>query len=165
MQRSDEDPTIFEVTYRGAHTCSLTNQTVPNPASPENKKRKPNQNDNKSKFGQEPQEMLWNLKRGMRVDTECLDTSTYAFSFPPASFEYMESHNPSFSSSTLDNTSVLGSLSPTFMTPPTPELNYFSVSCQINNFSSAEISANSSPILDSNFSLDSNFLFDLPGFF
>ena len=23
VQRSDEDPTVFEVTYRGRHTCAL----------------------------------------------------------------------------------------------------------------------------------------------
>ncbi|KAE8662059.1 hypothetical protein F3Y22_tig00113721pilonHSYRG00180 [Hibiscus syriacus] len=36
VQRSEEDLTIFEVTYRGAHTCAHGNQAVPPPASPEN---------------------------------------------------------------------------------------------------------------------------------
>ncbi|KAB2000865.1 hypothetical protein E1A91_D12G267100v1 [Gossypium mustelinum] len=40
VQRSDEDPTIFEITYRGTHTCVHGNQPVPPPASPEKQEYK-----------------------------------------------------------------------------------------------------------------------------
>ncbi|KAK8266779.1 hypothetical protein V6Z12_D12G269100 [Gossypium hirsutum] len=40
VQKSDEDPTIFEITYRGTHTCVHGNQPVPPPASPEKQEYK-----------------------------------------------------------------------------------------------------------------------------
>ncbi|XP_022769623.1 uncharacterized protein LOC111313193 isoform X4 [Durio zibethinus] len=36
VQRSDDDPTIFEITYHGRHTCTLASHVVPSPGPLEN---------------------------------------------------------------------------------------------------------------------------------
>ncbi|WRX19317.1 WRKY domain - like 10 [Theobroma cacao] len=125
-----------------------------------------------------------------RVNTEGLDNKGVApsFSFPPSSFGCLTSENHTSSpSGVLDNNNILGSFSSPFMSPATPELNYFSVShSQMNNLGgildarhaesvlteliSANTSATNSPIMDLDFSLDHveldpNFPFDTPGFF
>ncbi|EEF51328.1 probable WRKY transcription factor 41 [Ricinus communis] len=170
VQRSDEDPTIFEVTYRGIHTCSHGQQSVPTPASPEKQEQKQNNSNNRNQ--QQPQETLFNFQKNLRVNTEDLDNknSAFPFSFPPT-YESMGA----------------ASSSPSFMSPATPEPNYYSISpFQMNNFSglqnlhhsesdfteiiSTNTSATNSPIVEPNFSLqpfelDPNFPFDTPGFF
>ncbi|KAE8708288.1 WRKY family transcription factor [Hibiscus syriacus] len=189
VQRSDEDPTIFEVTYRGAHTCSHGNQMVPPPASPNKQEHKSinlNYNDT-----QQLQSLL-SLRNGLRVDTEGLDNKemalAHSFSFPSTSFGLLKSENYSFSSSgVLDNNNILSSFPSPFMSPATSELNYFSASqSQTNNFGvtldtrnsesdlkgliSANTSTTNSPIMDLDFSLDQveldpNFPFDALRFF
>ncbi|XP_039052111.1 probable WRKY transcription factor 53 [Hibiscus syriacus] len=187
VQRSDEDPTIFEVTYRGAHTCAHGNQMVPPPASPNKQEHKStNLNNNNQQL-----QSLLSLRNGLRVDTEGLDNKEMAlapsFSFPSTPFELLKSENHSFSpSGVLDNNNILSSFSSPFMSPATSELNYFSASqSQTNNFGvildtrnfesdlkgliSANTSATNSPIMDLDFSLDQveldpNFQFDARGF-
>ncbi|XVE64709.1 hypothetical protein DITRI_Ditri07aG0123300 [Diplodiscus trichospermus] len=190
VQRSDEDPTIFEVTYRGTHTCAHGNQAVPPPASPEKQEQKSINFNNNNNQQLRSQDILLNIRKGLRVNTEGLDNKEMApsFSFPSTSFGCPESENHCFSpSGVLDNNNILGSFSSPYMSPATPELNYFSVSHpQMNNFGgilnaqhsesdlteliSANTSATNSPIMDFDFSLDQveldpNFPFDNPGFF
>ncbi|XP_058781467.1 probable WRKY transcription factor 41 [Vicia villosa] len=67
VQRSDEDPTIFEITYKGNHTCtngSTSNVTVPIPTMNPNEYQETNVNTN---------QQLTNLRTGLRVQTENLD--------------------------------------------------------------------------------------------
>ncbi|XVF13000.1 hypothetical protein REPUB_Repub08aG0169300 [Reevesia pubescens] len=192
VQRSDEDPTIFEVTYRGSHTCAHGNLAIPPPASPEKQEHKSNTDNLNNNNNQQlqTQDILLNLRKGLRVNTEGLDNKERApcFSFPSTSFGCLKSENHSFSpSGVLDNNNILGSFYSPLMSPATPELNYFSVShSQMNNFGgilntqhsesditeliSANTSATNSPIMDLDFSLDevefdTNFPFDNPGFF
>lgn len=170
VQRSDDDPTIFEVTYKGQHTCINGGGTsTPTPTSPQ----KPESN----------QDPLTRFKTGLRVETENLDNSVTEmpnpFSFPP-SLGYLENEctNPNLSPSP-------------FMSPSTPESSYFS-HCPINAFGqqpynphhyesdlvSATTSATNSPMVsaynphhyDMDFQLetvgiDPNFLFDTNAFF
>ncbi|GMI76411.1 hypothetical protein HRI_001310400 [Hibiscus trionum] len=189
VQRSDEDPTIFEVTYRGTHTCGNGNQGVPPPASPEKQERKSNKNglNNNNYQPLQSQDILLDFRAGLRVDTEGLDNNEMAPSFfPSTSFGCLKNENHSFSpSGVLDYSNILGSFSSPFMSPGTPELSYFSAS-QMNNFGdvlntqhsesdltelvSANTSATNSPIMDLDFSLDHvvldpNFPFDTPGLF
>ncbi|KAA8528252.1 hypothetical protein F0562_035497 [Nyssa sinensis] len=188
VQRSDEDPTIFDITYRGKHTCNQAPDTAPPPASPE--KQEPKQiNHHNNHQQQQPNELLLNLRTNLRVNTDDLDYKemTSSFAFPSTSFEYMKTENQNFPFSTLTNDGIMGSFSPLFVSPATSESNYFSVSpCHMNNFGgvhnlqhsesdltdiiSANTSATNSPIVDLDFSidpvdLDQNFLFDAPGFF
>nr|QJF53821.1 WRKY transcription factor [Talipariti hamabo] len=183
VQRSDEDPTIFEVTYRGAHTCGNGNQGVPPPASPEKQERKSNKNNlNNNNYQQlQSQDVLLDFQAGLSVDTGMAPSF-----FPSTSFGCLKNENQSFSpSGVLDCSDILGSFSSTFMSPGTPEISYFSAS-QMNNFGdilntqhsesdltelvSANTSATNSPIMDLDFSLnhvelDPNFPFDTPGLF
>lgn len=67
VQRSDEDPTIFEITYRGNHTCTIgstSNVAVPIPTLNPNENQETNVNTN---------QQLTNLRTGLRVQTENLD--------------------------------------------------------------------------------------------
>ncbi|GLT67912.1 hypothetical protein SLA2020_401860 [Shorea laevis] len=186
VQRSDEDPTIFEITYRGQHTCSLGSQTVPPPASPE--KQEQNLNNHNNINNNNHLEMLLKLKKNLMVNTEGLDNKEMApaFSFPSTSLGCMKSGGViSFSPPAQDNFS---NFSPSFVYPATTELNHFSAShSQRNNFGgafhaqgsesdltgliSANTSATNSPIMDYlDFSVDPvefdpNFPFDTTGFF
>lgn len=186
MQRSDEDPILFEVTYRGTHTCANGNPAVPSPE----KQHKSNTNglNNTNYQPLQSQDVLSEFRAGLRVNIEGLDNKEMAppFSFASTSFGCIKSENHSFSpSGVLDYNNIFGSFSSPFMSPDTPELNYFSIS-QMNNFQgvlntqhsksdltelvSANTSATNSPIMDLDFSLDQveldpNFPFDTPGFF
>ncbi|XVF53048.1 hypothetical protein PTKIN_Ptkin05aG0068100 [Pterospermum kingtungense] len=189
VQRSDEDPTIFEVTYRGTHTCAAHgNQAVSTPASPEKRELRPNNLNNNNDQQLQSQDILLNIRKGLRVNTDGLDNKEIAPSFSfPSSFECPKTENRSFSPSGVLDNNILCSFSSPFMSPATPELNYFSAShSQMNNFGgvlntqhsesdltgmiSANTSATNSPIMDLDFSLDNveldpNFPFDTPGFF
>lgn len=173
VQRSDEDPTVFDVTYKGKHSCSQGSQAVPPPTSPEKQEDKLcNHYDNDTQ-----QEMLLNFRKMLKVNTEGLDNKEMApfFSFPSTSFGWTEHGS-------------LDSFSPSFMSPETPELNCFSATySQRNTFGeafhahcsesdltgliSANTSATNSPIMDHlDFSLepvelDPYFPFDTPGLF
>lgn len=77
VQRSDSDPTVFEVTYRGAHTCSQAIAPPPPPASPE----KQEETRPKSTVTQKP-DLLQSLKSNLTVQTDGLDDGKDVFSFP-----------------------------------------------------------------------------------
>ncbi|XP_040989799.1 probable WRKY transcription factor 41 [Juglans microcarpa x Juglans regia] len=174
VQRADEDPNVFEITYRGRHICSHATNLVPAPSSPEKQEQKQNFNNNDNQQDQRPLDILGNIGSSLRIVTEELENKemSYPFSFPSTSFGCTKSENSNFSLSTLvNNTSFMGSFSPPFLSPATPESNFHSVSpFQNSNFKgahnvhrsesdlteiiSANTSATSSPILDLDFSLD-----------
>ncbi|XP_050228922.1 probable WRKY transcription factor 53 [Mercurialis annua] len=174
VQRSDDDPMVFEITYRGNHTCSHGQQSVPTPASPEKQEQKQNNSNNHNQQQQQhSQDALLNLQKNLRVYTEDLENkdSVFPFSFPPA----------------YGSMKTTSSYSPSFISPATPEPNYYSVSpFQMNNhvgfqnfhrsdsdftdIISTNTSAANSPIVEPDFSLqavefDPNFPFDTAGFF
>ncbi|XP_059428495.1 probable WRKY transcription factor 53 [Corylus avellana] len=76
VQRSDEDPTVFEITYRGRHTCAQASHINPPPTSPEkqeqNNKHQPPQNQQPSQDDQI--QKLLNFQTTLKVKTENLDT-------------------------------------------------------------------------------------------
>ncbi|KAK2664254.1 hypothetical protein Ddye_002828 [Dipteronia dyeriana] len=173
VQRSDEDPTIFEVTYIGTHTCShgQAAQSVPQPPSPEKQEKRlnhhnSNNNNNYQQQQQQSQDILSNLRKGLSVNTNGLDNREMEppFTFPSTSFGYTRTGDHCFSPSMLDENTFLG-FSSTYTSPSTPESNYFL--CQMNSFGDAQgfeaslpelLSANNSsansPILNMDFSLD-----------
>ncbi|KAE9459604.1 hypothetical protein C3L33_08490, partial [Rhododendron williamsianum] len=177
VQRSDDDPTVFEITYKGKHTCSQNHHTSPL------EKQQPKQNNNGNSHQQPPPEnLLFNLRTSLRVSTDDLDNKEVAsnFTFPhSASFKWMNGENQNLGFSTLVNDHTLGSYSPSFISPATSETNYYSVppfqmNNMVHNFQhseseiiSATTSATNSPIGDLDFSidLDPNFPFNSPGFF
>ncbi|KAJ4831819.1 hypothetical protein Tsubulata_040610 [Turnera subulata] len=148
VQRSDEDPTIFEVTYRGRHTCTQsTSKSVINDIRPGKNKdhpRKPQQQ-------QQEQEVKPKLSKeatfnfgGLQVKTEGLDTREEEDTFPSFSFPYapigdeLDEENNIFKEYSMES-NFLGSLSPAFVSPTASESNYFSMSpCHLNNFGAGQ---------------------------
>ncbi|KAL9330007.1 hypothetical protein ACSQ67_005010 [Phaseolus vulgaris] len=189
VQRSDEDPTIFDITYRGKHTCSQGNNTVLPPKSPD-KQEKTHIHNIDIHHAQASQESLPKFRNIMSVNTEKLDNgdTAYPFTFPSTSSGCMKQYNHSFIPLTLENEYFLSDQYQTYLlSPTTPESNYLpSPTFQINEFDgiynkpysesdineiiSTNTSATNSPIPDFNFSLDPaeidpNFPFNTPGFF
>ncbi|EOX95753.1 hypothetical protein QUC31_005197 [Theobroma cacao] len=143
VQRSDEDPTIFEVKYRGRHTCNqvshfaVTSVPVTREMSKGqgNHSRKRQQLEEKQK---QSQEMFMSLGAGLMVKTEELDTREDIFPSFPFPVESEEVENSMFVKSLMEN-DIMGNLSPTFMSPATSESNYFSVSpCHMGSFGFAQ---------------------------
>ncbi|EEF48991.1 probable WRKY transcription factor 53 [Ricinus communis] len=131
VQRSDEDPTIFEVTYRGRHTC--TQMLHYNPQLPENINQETNSSciEPQQPENQHPsQDPLLNLRSALKVITEGLDDleqSLPPFHFPSTS--NVIAQNQVFSPSMLDN-NLMGNFSSSFISPSTSTAkpNYFSAS-------------------------------------
>ncbi|XP_062001578.1 probable WRKY transcription factor 53 [Rosa rugosa] len=178
VQRSDEDPMILEITYRGRHTCTQAASTSvasppPKPMSP-----LPDQTPEPPQINQQPQHnMLLSLPEGLRVITEGLDTSHDRRG---------ELLVPSF-----NNNNYVGNFSPslTMPTASTSGTNYFSVlsqqdfggnqnlqisaAAESHDIISAATSASNSPTVGLDFPfaeadhqiLYPNFTFDDPGFF
>lgn len=124
VQRSDDDPAVLEVIYRGKHTCvpvpvaATTAPPVSTPAvhSPSDKN----------------QSLLLNFRTGLKVNTHDLDQPD-RFSLPPFSFPSMESmgtHGNAFSPSpvAVAVTSLASGASHVFISPATSESNYLPVS-------------------------------------
>lgn len=188
MQRSDDDPSVFEITYRGKHTCSQSSNPVQPPPSPEKLEQKPN---HQNYIPQPQYEEQFSLKSpaNSRFDTE--DSKHKEIMAPPFSFHSNTygcvTGGDNFSALALENETFLGSFPPSFLSPATPESNYYMTSpSRMNNLAgihnvrrsesdlteiiSANTSAANSPIPDLDFSLDrveidANFPFDTPGFF
>ncbi|XP_010261512.1 PREDICTED: probable WRKY transcription factor 41 [Nelumbo nucifera] len=181
VQRSDEDPSVFHITYRGKHTCNQASHLVPASASSE----KPEPKQNQQHHLHQPQQQqpnpqnhsqgILNFRTGLKVQTEDLDNGeliSSSFSFPSETigFGFATTEDHIFSPSTLDNNFV-GSFSPPFISPTTSESNYFPVSpfrvnglggghnfhtseSDLTRLISAATSTTSSPIMDLDFSLD-----------
>lgn len=183
VQRSDEDPTIFEITYKGTHTCKQFKNTAPPPASPEKQELKRN-NYRYDKLEQNP--IFSNFKSNLRVNTEVSDIQEMPphFSFP-STFACHENENHSSPISALADENHLGPYSPLFNSPATSGSNYFStgtyqmrdnggVPMQHSETDNADImsahaSTTNSPIGGMKFfipvEIDPDFPFNIPSFF
>ncbi|TYJ26915.1 hypothetical protein E1A91_A07G152700v1 [Gossypium mustelinum] len=179
IQRSDEDPTIFEVKYRGRHTCNQVSHLVATPKEKGNHYREKQQVEEKQK---QSEEMLLSFETGLKVNTEDLDNRENifpSFSFPIESEEVQNG---------LLRNSLMKNISPAFVSPATSESNYFSVSAfhmgsfdfsqnvqtsesELTEIISAPASVTNSPIVDLDISslekleFDQSFPFDNPEFF
>ncbi|KAK6129950.1 hypothetical protein DH2020_036344 [Rehmannia glutinosa] len=175
VQRSDDDPTIFEITYKGTHTCNQSTTTVPPPASPEKQESKHN-----SHQTQQQNQALLNFKANLKVSTENLDSNLTM----PAQFSFPSTHAENHDFLIHDH---LGGYSQLFLSPATSETNYFSpATYHMQNFGgshsyqhsesdiaeiiSAHASTTNSPIGGMEFpsdplDLDPNFPFNTSGFF
>ncbi|KAK4758538.1 hypothetical protein SAY87_019839 [Trapa incisa] len=173
VQRSDHDHTMFEITYRGKHTCIHGGPLTAAPTSP--KKHELKQADH----GNHQQDALTRFRTGLRVETENLDGGSdvtdmpYPFSFPSSSagLLHFENYSPSglaYMSSHGGN----GILSSPFLSPSTPEglINSRPRSeSDLTELFSTTNSSTNSPIPEWEFSLkdmgiDPNFPFDIAGF-
>ncbi|KAJ1704495.1 hypothetical protein LUZ63_004274 [Rhynchospora breviuscula] len=135
VQRTDEDPTVFDVVYQGTHTC--TNKS--NPRSGSNiisSASNSNSNivNNQTVRSNHDEDYLNSLKATLTVKTEGLGPSSIgqeeaqvcnsiSFSFPSTPI------GNGHVTSTADNNFPSGSFLPSFAnSPATSESNYFSVS-------------------------------------
>ncbi|XP_058732102.1 probable WRKY transcription factor 41 [Vicia villosa] len=191
VQRSDEDPTIFDITYRGKHTCSQGNNAIV-PYKPQEikKQEKPYSQNNDIHHARQSQEHFTNFSNALTVQTENLgnEEMTGPFTFPSTSLGYTTQEIQSWVPSTLENDSFLSSLFQThLLSPTTPESNYFSSpTFNMNDFDgfynmprsesdlpdiiSTNTSVTNSPIPNFHFPLDPveidpNFPFNTSGFF
>lgn len=144
VQRSDEDPSVFEVTYRGRHTCSRASQLAnATPASlikqglKVEKDQSPREGEGEEEKVEEEKEKLkrskstrFNLRAGLEVKTEDLDTTEdgifQPFAFPSTPIE-SENLEMNLFSGIVEN-SFAGSFSQPFISPAGSESSSLSVS-------------------------------------
>ncbi|GLT84736.1 hypothetical protein SLE2022_029520 [Rubroshorea leprosula] len=170
VQKSDDDPTIFEVTYRGRHTCKQSSHLAAAVAAA------PPMEAESMEKPEQPEEAVLNFGTGLRVKTEELETKEEifpSFPFPYSSNELEEGGSNIFPESMLEN-EIMASFPSAFVSPVSSESNYFSMSsCHIGSFGlgqtsesdlteiiSAPASVTNSPDLDFSVELDPNFSFD-----
>ncbi|KAL8138860.1 hypothetical protein V2J09_004861 [Rumex salicifolius] len=127
VQRSDEDPTIFHITYKGKHTCTQERHSKSAPVSPGKQEAK--------------QENHLNIEhqKDAAVDLSFQNAPiTDSFPFSWTDFSYLNGESTSFLPSTISNTdNFYGNVSPSLISPSTPGSNYFSMSpCTTDNFAS-----------------------------
>ncbi|XP_059456570.1 probable WRKY transcription factor 53 [Corylus avellana] len=141
VQRSDEDPNILEVTYRGRHTCSQSSRLnvasapLKSPRLTENKNNHHHHHHHaqQQKLKEKPaQEIGCNVAARLTVKTEGLEAREEDDIFPSFSFSLtpIGSENEDailFCESMLEN-NFMGSLSPTFLSPATSDSNMFPMS-------------------------------------
>lgn len=182
MQRSDEDPTVFEITYKGKHSCAPDSN--PNAVQDEQVQK---QNTNaKDTMQYQPDDILLNMKNNLRVNTE----DTHNIDKVSNSNLHLTSGsagcvmNVSYPAANLD-----GSLMQIFATSATSSSNYLPMSPiqQTSSFGgdfgtvcysesdrsdmfSSNASTTNSPYLELDFNIDhtntdQTFPFNAPGFF
>ncbi|RDX75119.1 putative WRKY transcription factor 41, partial [Mucuna pruriens] len=136
VQRSDEDPTIFEITYRGNHTCTVANSSIPL----ENQEQSLNN-------ANQPNELLLSLRRGLKVQTENLDSPDTLFDpfrFPLST--NIKTETLVFPPPPLENSFS----SPSYVSPATSGIGHFSMSPSgVNSFvGNANLATSGSQISD-----------------
>lgn len=121
VQRTDNDPNIFNIAYRGSHTCiPRTNISSPVPLplqSPPQSDIQHLQQENQPTL-QCPELLLNFQTRGYKTTTENINTP---------SFQFPSTSNNNFIFPTLDNT-FDGNISPSFIPPTTSVSAYFTTS-------------------------------------
>ncbi|KAF5743474.1 WRKY transcription factor 30 [Tripterygium wilfordii] len=134
VQRSNEDPTILEVTYRGSHVC---NQSTDHPSIPSTSSPPPDQTHqnptHRPPANQSEEELLMNYFRtGLKVLTNDLETTTHqvhTLTFPSSHFPSNSNvliNNPKNQFSPVQN-NLAENFAP-FLSPATSGTSYFSAS-------------------------------------
>ncbi|XP_060206356.1 probable WRKY transcription factor 41 [Lycium barbarum] len=173
VQRSDEDPNIFEVTYRGRHTCNQgagpsVNNVNPAPAPlaviiPQN--QEPNLGNHE--LHQNPQEILLNFQKNLSISTDDFNFNTH---HDPNDAPYIPSFNnfPSSSShvntdhqnySYVPNSSIIPNNN--FVESFPPSLNMSAGTSQMNSFGGKQ---NDADCQFNSMGYESNFPYDYQGF-
>lgn len=138
VQRSDEDPSVFEVTYKGRHSCiqaANSGSAIRSDAKEMHKPKKARSLEKEEGDQRGAEQMLQHLGQGLKVETEVSKTKeeifrSFSFSFKGVESEILESQ---FFSDVMKDCDMMGSNSPTFLSPTTSGSNYFSSSCQMDN--------------------------------
>ncbi|CAL5339915.1 hypothetical protein CsSME_00023750 [Camellia sinensis var. sinensis] len=187
VQRSDEDSSIFEITYRGRHTCIQTSQVTPSLAPIRKDCPKQNKYQPQPHQEEENQSCEFETEKVKTAELGIVKENFPSFSFPSAETESENVETNIFPDS-LKEKNFLASDSPAFVSPETSESDYFSMlPIQMENFEffqnlrhsesdlaeimSARTSVSNSPTIAADldfplgFDFDPNFTFDTSEFF
>ncbi|XVF53445.1 hypothetical protein PTKIN_Ptkin05aG0099900 [Pterospermum kingtungense] len=183
VQRSDDDPTIFEITYRGRHTCNLASHVIPYSAGPSENHQEQGTSTEPQK---QPQDLLLSFQKGLKVVTDDLDmrdqTCPNSFPYPSSKLEnnvvfspsVLGNHSSSFISPATSGTSYFSNLSPSSSrmnsTSLQGNINFQTSEPQLNIIQAATSSTTNSPTVELDFpfgtaEFDPKFIFDNNGFF
>ncbi|XP_045816081.1 probable WRKY transcription factor 30 [Trifolium pratense] len=127
VQRSDEDPTIIEITYRGNHTCNMAS------LNPIENQETNIVNTNPQSFNHEKpnEQRLNNLRTSLRVQTENLDFLNQSFAplihLPSTSELKFENH-------VLESSYAENFNSPSYVSPANSGIGHFSMSPSSSGF-------------------------------
>ncbi|XAR70193.1 hypothetical protein NMG60_11026968 [Bertholletia excelsa] len=145
VQRSDDDPYVFEIVYKGTHTCN-TDQALPSPG-----KQKQTQHHQQPPNDSPCQTNLTSYPDG----TDYRDM-TSNFTFPQASSDWSIGNIPA-------------NFLPSFTYPATADLgiahNWGNSESDLTDIVSGCASTNNSPVVTDNANLSSDLLFKIPDFF
>ncbi|KAL9328762.1 hypothetical protein ACSQ67_003765 [Phaseolus vulgaris] len=163
VQRSEEDPNVFDISYRGSHICSKGNGAVPSPKSADMEEEQQGcDSDVQFHFAQSSQERLTNYTNTLSAETdnitphlfpsfECMTQDNNHHTFFPS----LEPENDPFFS-TIAQTSLLSPNSPSFTLHDEFD-RVFDKPCPDSDAAGivlADASTTNSTIFDFNFSLD-----------
>jgi len=186
VQKSDEDPMIYEITYIGRHTCTQAATVVPPSKTKVRIQENQHQNNEKNQPQEkieQPPETIFSFGPQGEVKVEDLDLDldhkhqifpSFCFSSPSIGSENEETNNI-FSYSMIEN-NLVENFSPSFMSPTTSESDMFchwestglgqnvhNSSSDITDIVSTPTSVTYSPIMDLDFFLDKiDFDIDFP---
>lgn len=133
VQKSDEDPTVFHITYKGKHTCTtVASRSKSAPTSP-GKKQEAKPELLNMEYPQDAATGL-SFQNAPITDTQNIDC-TFPFSW--REFGYLNGESSWVPQSTISNTdNFYGSFS---ISPSTSDSNYFSMSpCTTDTFASLQ---------------------------
>ncbi|XP_030540892.1 probable WRKY transcription factor 53 [Rhodamnia argentea] len=178
VQRSDQDPAVVEVTYRGRHTCIQSPSSAISPA-PAVKEEPQKETRNREEQPKPSRETLLSSKWGLSVKTENLD-ARHKDVFPLFTFSTAEAEPENGEGNYFVDALMDDNFMDRFSSPATSGSNYFSLSldhmtnfCAPNNVQtsdsglteivSAPTSVTNSPMGDASFSLSKvDFDLDFP---
>ncbi|GMJ13600.1 hypothetical protein like AT4G11070 [Hibiscus trionum] len=83
VQRSDEDPTVFEITYRGTHTCNLASRVM----------HQEQQGSSNQQSQKHSQDLVLSFRRELEVITRDLDIGDQTFPNYPSSMANIKVEN------------------------------------------------------------------------
>nr|AGR40496.1 WRKY1 transcription factor [Artemisia annua] len=122
VQRTDANPTVFEITYKGKHTCNH-HARLAEPPLPE--KHEINTTHHQQLSQPNPGEMLSNLRANLTVNTSDFGaTDPYSFSFPLEPFGTIEDYQQLHLPNDFDD-ELLQVYSPPVISPGTSDLNCY----------------------------------------
>ena len=184
VQRNDEDPSVFDITYKGTHTCTPTPRSKSAALSPEKQERNTQHNSAITEYQQEPDVTL-TYQIGPIIDIQNLEHQQLGLPWALGGLGY---ENHTLTPSALDDNNFYSNFPPSFVpSPATSESNHFSTSpCKMSTFGgvqhgqqcesditdiiSTTTSVTNSPIVGVDFPLEQwdfslSFPFDNPTFF
>ncbi|KAL6509266.1 WRKY transcription factor [Orobanche gracilis] len=135
VQRSDQDPTIYEIKYRRKHTCipraHPVNNPVNNPVNDNNDNNPPlgmpdPQYKNPNPLIQNPHEPNFNTQTNLGVVTQDFGTKP-SFGFDPFNFHSSSAINSKSNHIFSDSGNILGNYSPNLFSPATSGSNHFTI--------------------------------------